>query len=242
MGILSVQRRGKMAKKKVYAVKKGKVTGLFDTWEKCRAAVHGYPGAEYKSFSTEEEAEIYLGYAAERMSPDSDMSAKNAGHEKTEEHPPGEDGLAAYVDGSFDSSVGRYAFGCILLVPDGREIRISGSGDNPESLAIRNVAGEMLGAMHAVKWAAGNGFDALKIYYDYEGIEKWARGLWKAKNPLTQKYAQYMMKNNRTRVRVSFQKVAAHTGDFYNEEADKLARSALTETENGTVRMEEKLL
>ena len=98
----------------------------------------------------------------------------------------------------------------------------------------------MLGAMHAVKWAAGNGFDALKIYYDYEGIEKWARGLWKAKNPLTQKYAQYLMQNNRTRVRVSFQKVAAHTGDYYNEEADKLARGALTKTESGTVRMEEK--
>ena len=111
-----------MAKKKVYAVKKGKVTGLFDTWEKCRAAVHGYPGAEYKGFSTEEEAEIYLGYAAERTAPDSDMSAKKAGNEKTEEHPPGEKGLAAYVDGSFDPSVGRYAFGCILLVPDGRAI------------------------------------------------------------------------------------------------------------------------
>lgn len=224
-----------MAKKKFYAVKKGLTTGIFDTWEKCQAAVKGYPGAEFKGFATEEEARAYLGPEVETT-----FDRKPAGEAGSQaKGPRAGEGLAAYVDGSFDQTVGRYAFGCILLVPDGREIRISGSGDNPESLAIRNVAGEMLGAMHAVKWAAGNGFDALKIYYDYEGIEKWANGRWKAKNPLTQKYAQYMMRNSRARVRISFHKVAAHTGDYYNEQVDKLARSALTETEAGEVRMEE---
>ena len=48
-----------------------------------------------------------------------------------------------------------------------------------------------------------------------------------------------MMRNSRARVRISFHKVAAHTGDYYNEQVDKLARSALTETEAGEVRMEE---
>ena len=49
-----------MAKKKFYAVKKGLTTGIFDTWEKCQAAVKGYPGAEFKGFATEEEARAYL--------------------------------------------------------------------------------------------------------------------------------------------------------------------------------------
>jgi len=56
-------------------------------------------------------------------------------------------------------------------------------------LAIRNVAGEMLGAMYAVKWAMVNGYKEIELRYDYEGIEKWVQGIWKAKNELAQKYA-----------------------------------------------------
>ena len=46
--------------KKFYAVKKGRETGIFTTWEACKASVNGYSGAQYKSFSTPEEAEVYL--------------------------------------------------------------------------------------------------------------------------------------------------------------------------------------
>ncbi len=46
-----------MAKKKVYAVKKGRQTGLFYNWDECRRMVHGFPGAVYKSFETKQEAE-----------------------------------------------------------------------------------------------------------------------------------------------------------------------------------------
>ena len=38
-----------------------------------------------------------------------------------------------------------------------------------------------------------------------------------------------LMRNNGKRIAISFQKIAAHTGDYYNEEADKLAKAALTE-------------
>lgn len=50
-----------MATKKYYAVKKGKSTGIFRTWEECRACVEGCPGAQYKGFAALEEAEGYLG-------------------------------------------------------------------------------------------------------------------------------------------------------------------------------------
>ena len=46
-----------MAKQKVYAVRKGKKTGVFTSWEECSASVSGFPGAEYKGFLTKEEAE-----------------------------------------------------------------------------------------------------------------------------------------------------------------------------------------
>ncbi|EAR02927.1 viroplasmin family protein [Maribacter sp. HTCC2170] len=46
-----------MAKKsKFYVVWKGKRPGVYSTWEDCKAAITGYKGAQYKSFSTFDEA------------------------------------------------------------------------------------------------------------------------------------------------------------------------------------------
>lgn len=132
----------------------------------------------------------------------------------------------AYVDGSFNPNIGRYAFGCVLFHPDGEIEELCGSGDNPEALLQRNVAGEMIATMLSVKWAVVNGYSKLDIYYDYSGIESWVTGAWKAKNNLTQSYRDYM-RNNGGRVNISFVKVAAHTNDTYNERADKLAKSGL---------------
>ena len=50
-----------MAKKKYYAVKVGRATGIYNTWEACKKQVDGYGGAKYKSFPTLEEANEYLG-------------------------------------------------------------------------------------------------------------------------------------------------------------------------------------
>lgn len=207
-----------MSKKKLYAVKKGKKTGIFQTWDACRASVDGYPGAEYKSFLSREEAEAYLTGANNPL--------RNTGVEGDTGNE--ENQIVAYVDGSFSKELGKYAFGCVLIKPDGDIIRESGNGDNPESLELRNVTGEMLGAMYAVKWSEVNGYSAVKICYDYMGIEMWATGGWKANKILTQKYAAFM-KDSGSRIRITFQKIAAHTGDKYNEEADKLAKAALVE-------------
>ena len=209
-----------MAKKKIYAVRKGKTTGIFYSWDECSASVNGYPGAEYKSFTTKEEANSYLENSFAVQIEEEKKDQKNTALDGTEST------LTAYVDGSFDPSIGKYAFGCILLTPDGEIIRESGNGQDPESLAIRNVAGEMLGAMYAVQWAVNHGYPSLTIYYDYEGIAKWAKGDWKAKNKRTQQYAEFM-NGKRSYIQLSFQKVKAHSGDHYNEEVDKLAKSAL---------------
>ena len=50
-----------MAKKqKFYVVWKGKRTGIFESWEDCKAQITGIKGAEYKSFSTFAEAKKLL--------------------------------------------------------------------------------------------------------------------------------------------------------------------------------------
>lgn len=205
-----------MAGKKVYAVKRGKNTGIFYQWEECRKAVDGYPGAEYKGFPTVQEAKSYLGVADE-----GENNIPPAGETAGES-------LLAYVDGSYDDTLKKYAFGCVFILADGHIYTQYGNGDNEQSLQHRNVTGEMLGAMYAVKTAMLNGFQKVELCYDYQGIEKWVTGEWRSKTELTQKYAKAMREWG-TKIQISFTKVAAHTNVKYNELADQMAKQGLRE-------------
>lgn len=217
-----------MAKKKIYAVRKGHKTGLFYTWDECKKAVHGYSGAEYRGFLTKEEAEAFLNIGTTKTATGRNSSAATTSVDSNTLTTSTSDRLVVYVDGSFDVNLQKYSFGCVILLEDGRIIKRSGNGDEPELLAIRNVAGEMHGAMYAVQWAFENGYSSVVLHYDYEGIEKWATGVWSARNPHTRKYAAFM-KQMQEKMEVIFQKVKAHSGDFYNEQVDKLAKKALIE-------------
>lgn len=224
-----------MAAKKVYAVRRGKVIGILDSWDACKEAVDGYPGAEYKGFKTLEEARTYMEGIAYTVEPDE--KGKAAGGKKAklpdgEERPRGmgdpEGGLVAYVDGSYEHSLKRYAFGCVFILPDDTVYVENGSGDNAATAQQRNVSGEMLGAMFAVRWAIKNGFSRIELRYDYEGIEKWVSGAWKSKTELTQKYAAAMRRWMGS-IQMRFTKVEAHSNVYYNELADRLAKNGLTE-------------
>lgn len=205
-----------MAGKRVYAVKRGKNTGIFYQWEECRNAVDGYPGAEYKGFPTVQEAKSYLGVADE-----GENNIPPAGETSGES-------LLAYVDGSYDDTLKKYAFGCVFILADGHIYTQYGNSDNEQSLQHRNVTGEMLGAMYAVKTAMLNGFQKVELCYDYQGIEKWVTGEWRSKTELTQKYARAMREWG-TKIHISFTKVAAHTNVKYNELADQMAKQGLRE-------------
>ena len=51
---------GGTKKQKFYAVVKGCTPGIYTTWDETKTQVDGYPGAVYKSFKTEEEAEEFM--------------------------------------------------------------------------------------------------------------------------------------------------------------------------------------
>lgn len=192
---------------KYYAVKNGRVPGIYNSWAECQKQIHGFKNASYKSFTSRKEAEEFI----------SDKKVM----------PQMEHGLIAYVDGSFNAKKKVYGYGAVLI--DGQQVikRLYEHGDNPDCLSSRNVAGEIFGALAAVKYAVEHPeYDGIVIYYDYMGIEKWAIGEWKANKKLTQYYAGQMAKY-RKQLPIVFMKVEAHTGDFYNEQADQLAKKAV---------------
>ncbi len=228
-------------KQKYYAVRHGISTGIFRTWAECRANVHGVANAQYKSFESEEEALHYLemggihtaGTGAgsapgASAAAGADPGSSEPGTSATADADPNTALLTAYVDGSYEHALRRYSYGCVFLLPDGNVIRDCGSGTHPEAAALRNVTGELLGAAAAVKFALLNGYQSLRICYDYQGIELWATDGWKANKDLTRAYRNFMQKHME-HLQISFQKIAAHTGVEWNEEADRLAKSALLE-------------
>ncbi len=202
-----------MAKKKYYAVKKGKVTGIFQTWEECKRQVEGYSGAVYKSFGTEGEAKSYL------ANTEGQWSREEAGAL------PAESKAEFYVDGSYCAETGEFSYGMVVL-HNGEEHRFSKKLSDKELAQMRNVAGEIKGAEEAMRYAIEHKIAYIVIYHDYEGIAKWCTGEWKANKAGTQAYRDFYQ-SAREKVRIAFQKVKGHSNDKYNDLADELAKQAL---------------
>ena len=208
-----------MAGKKYYAVKAGRETGIFTTWDACKAQVQGYSGAVYKSFATLEEAQAYLTGTGTSMA-----AGANDTVQDLTQLPVGE--MAAYVDGSFLPEEHRYAFGAVIFY-HGKEYRFSGSDNDTDLADMRNVAGEIMGAERAFAFALEEGARVLHLYHDYEGVAKWCTGEWQAKKPGTQAYRARYLDAKAKGLDIRFYKVKGHSGDVYNELADQLAKSAL---------------
>ncbi|MCM1295860.1 MAG: ribonuclease H family protein [Muribaculaceae bacterium] len=202
---------------KYYAVKNGRRTGVFATWPECEAQVKGFPGAVYKSFKSQAEAEAFAaGAPAGTSVPAPGQTAQIL------------EAPYAFVDGSYNPKTEVSGWGGFLVLADGSEIELTGSTDNPQFTEMRNVAGEILGSMDAVQEAMGHNINKLHIYYDYMGIEAWATGAWKANKPGTMAYARFMQAaRDELQMELVFHKVAAHTGIPGNERADQLAKRAV---------------
>lgn len=55
-------------RRKFYVVWEGRSPGIYDSWEECQAQVEGFPGAKYKSFSSQEDAtEAFRGTPEQQM-------------------------------------------------------------------------------------------------------------------------------------------------------------------------------
>ena len=195
---------------KFYAVKKGKKTGIFSTWDECKEQVTGFKGAVYKSFKTLSEAEAFLERNEEKI-------------ENIEEV----DGVYAYIDGSFDRINGIYGSGVVIVDGD-KKHEYKHAGNREDYAQLHNVAGELEAAKFVMRYAVDKKIKEITLFYDYQGIEAWAVGDWQANLPYTQDYVKFYNKVKSV-VKVNFIKVKAHTGVELNEVVDKLAKDAIAE-------------
>jgi len=232
-----------------YAVKIGENPGIYGSWTECEKQVKGYPNAQFKKWKTREEAEAYINGNSTSTPHGSGVSSLGLGSKtpsfreekgKAELFPAQDGSLTAieelfqstktdciaYVDGSFEKDSGVYGYGVVFIEKNGNIEEYIDSGREESYQSMRNVSGEILGALKATSLAVEKGYSSIAIFHDYQGIASWAKGEWKCNKEKTIEYREKMLSYQK-QIKITFHKVLAHSGDYFNERADILAKQAV---------------
>ena len=188
-----------MPKQKFYAIKTPEESKIVMTWAECEKLTHGVKGVLFKSFASRAEEEAWI----------SGMEA------------PVPTGLRVFVDGSFSPDFPKSGWAFVVTENDVEIAR--GSGITAFDAESRNIDGEVMASYQAMRWLDSNDKTGT-ICHDYEGIARWAKGEWQAKSNIAKRYVAAAKPYLH---RVSFEKVAAHTGVKWNELVDQLAKDAI---------------
>lgn len=205
--------------KKVYAIREGydfendKIIEnvIVDSWAECLKKVKGVKGAKYKSFETLEEANKYLEDANKLLKKDRDEYPKDLLH--------------IYVDGSFSTLDEKYSYG-VVAVRDNVIEHIEGEAHRSKG-NIRQIAGELEGAIRALEYAKSIKEKHIVLFHDYIGICYHATGIWARNDESSKEYYEKMNKFFNEGIQVTFVKVDSHTGDLYNELVDEKCKESL---------------
>lgn len=208
--------------KKVYAIKEGfdsanncKVENkIVNTWAECLKYVKGVKGAKYKSFEDINDANQYLSEGSKLL-------------KKGEDSYP-EDCLHIYVDGSYNISTEKYSYGVVAVRNNVVEYIESASAKDNSQKNIRQIAGELEGAVKGVQYALSKGDKKVVIFHDYEGICHHATGFWERREESSVEYYKKMNKLMSGGIEVIFVKVDSHTGDLFNELVDEKCKEKLS--------------
>ena len=204
-----------MAKKNFYAaIFKDRSHRIYSNWPDCQRATTGVPEIQFKGFVTRAEAQAWI---ALTIPSEASLSlSEDAGPR----HAAGT--VLVYVDGSYIHNKCKRAGWAWVAVRDGQVIA-QDSGVTDKDALSRNIDGELEAAVQAIEWAHRQGHKAV-IHHDYSGISMWASGAWKVKAEVSKDYVDRIrdIKNG-----ITFQKVAGHSGDVYNDMVDKLAGEAI---------------
>ena len=116
---------------KYYAVKVGRTVGIFDNWNECNESIKGFPGQDFKSFNSREEAEAYL--------MDKDL------WDEIVEKDIEKGFLVAFCDGSYENKLNRYSYGVVLIDSEKKETSLCSFGSNQKYISSNNIIGEIFG-------------------------------------------------------------------------------------------------
>lgn len=206
---------------KYYAIRKGRNTGVFDKWAEVSKHVTGFKGAEFKSFNSLADAEIYLTL---------EHSILKTQYEKDTTD---QDEIHIYTDGACKSNGTYHAvagYGVYYGVNDSRNIskKLKGSiqtNNRAELMAVIEAFNSLDSTTKAVIYTDSQ--------YVQKGLEswlsKWKKNHWRTSSGscvLNQDLWKQLDDSRRRKSLVDVKYVRAHSGILGNEMADRLAVAA----------------
>lgn len=232
-----------------YAVHRGFCPGIYNTWSQCEAQVKGYEGASFRKFSTKQEADAFVQRGTPKQTVKKAGRAKNlpkaadalsgSSQKQVGRHPSE---ILLYTDGSCPGNVGSASkqgaagWGIVVLKPAGAEpLDFYGpvlyNRADPLFLGATcgtNNTGELTAVAMALKWVEEmepTGIVPCRVLYDSKYAANIAQGLWRASgNVELAENSQACLKDATAKGRqVSFEHVKGHSGDTYNDRADRNA-------------------
>lgn len=130
----------------------------------------------------------------------------------------------AYVDGSFIG--GKIGYGAVIL-HQGDEIQRLWGPVDAKFAQSRQIAGELAATMRAVRWCVQQGLGELDVFFDYKGVQQYAQKTHiNPDNRMALQYAAYMRK---APLHIHWHHVRSHTGNYWNDVADALAKQGASE-------------
>lgn len=133
------------------------------------------------------------------------------------------------VDGSYFNGMTSYA---AIIRKDGKLIKeIKGLVDTSKVKSSNQITGEMKAVIKAIDYCNENKINKIRLYYDYNGLKYWAKGSWKANLVSTKYYQEFM---SRQKIKIDWVKINSHTGVYWNEKTDMLAKNVILEKSKTT--------
>ena len=214
--------------KRYYAVRVGRTPGIYTDVVEYKKQVDGFTLAVSKKFKSFDEAYKWVSKKpkAKKANPVQPVDPSKIAMEEKRKQALTIDtsGMIAFVDGSFNHETNRYAYGVVILHNDEEKL-LYGSDDKEHMIDMCNVAGEISGAMAAMQYAIDNGINEITIMHDFKGISTLCTNDCKAHSQGTVAYKNFYDTVVQS-LDVRFKKVDGHSGNYYNELADALARKA----------------
>lgn len=145
-----------------------------------------------------------------------------------------------FVDGSFRNGVG-VGYGAVIL-KNGKVIQQIVGNFQDVPLALQSL-GEFTAVIKGVEWCEKNEAKHIIVFYDCEGIKHLAKR-WRPQNYKStlqspyMDYHKFMNPRIQNGCKVELRKVKAHSCDFMNNWADRLAKMGLYRLTTAQIRKE----
>lgn len=133
-------------------------------------------------------------------------------------------GKVMYTDAAFVKDVNAVGIG-IVLVEDGVVVKEE-SYCIKEEFGHRHLEGELKAVLKGLELVQGLQWQQVELNFDYLGVYYYTTNLWNRKMQYQEKYFQ-RMRQIMSMIKVKFRHVTSHSGDYFNERVDWLAKNAL---------------